>query len=45
LRRGIRVGIRPASLNAAQPVEKDTGTMTREGRASTKGIEYNKCSL
>jgi hypothetical protein len=40
LRRGIRVGIRLASLNAAQPVEKDTRTVIRERRAPTKGIKY-----
>jgi hypothetical protein len=40
VRRGIRVGIRLAFLNAAQPVEKDTRTVVRERRASTKGIKY-----
>jgi hypothetical protein len=40
LRRGIRVGIRLASLNAAQPVEKDTRTVIRERRDQTKGIKY-----
>jgi hypothetical protein len=40
LRRGIRVGIRLASLNAAQLVKKDTRTVIRERRASAKGIKY-----
>jgi hypothetical protein len=40
LKRGIRVGIGLASLNATQPVEKDTRTVIRERRASTKGIKY-----
>ncbi len=40
LKTGRSVGIRPASLNAAQPVDEHTRTMTREMRNSTKGIEY-----
>jgi hypothetical protein len=37
LKRGTRVGIRLASLNAAQPVEKDTRTVIRERESLNKG--------